>query len=341
MAFSNPIVGGEGGELKRDSIKSPNYIPNVQGWSINRDGTAEFNDVTVRGDLLIGTPPSPPNAYIHGAVLAGIPTIAIYDGTHVDPARIRGYDIGGAGGLVLDTGSVLAENTALALGGNIAELIYENAVGNFEFAFFKVGPPYNEALKMRVTSVISQDLEFGFDTLNPTPDLIGGRMYTFGEILMHQLSPDANYANRVADGKAPGVITATAIGAADTNIATANASNVYLEDGWAYRAIVQIDQYQTAAAGAGTQRHDYKLWEGAVGGTQLGGTNRKFIAGAVTNSRNTVTLEFIWRQVGTSLGTINLSALRGVGAIATSVEVNSSYSLVIEKIGDANKIGAL
>lgn len=49
MPFSNPIVGGT--TLIRPSIHSPDYVAGVSGWTINKDGTAEFNDVTVRGDL--------------------------------------------------------------------------------------------------------------------------------------------------------------------------------------------------------------------------------------------------------------------------------------------------
>lgn len=48
MTFSNPITGGQGA-LVRPAIKSPDYVPGVSGWSINRDGTAEFNDLTIRG----------------------------------------------------------------------------------------------------------------------------------------------------------------------------------------------------------------------------------------------------------------------------------------------------
>lgn len=47
MAFGNPILGGT--VLVRPAIKSPNYVPGVSGWSINRDGSAEFDDLTIRG----------------------------------------------------------------------------------------------------------------------------------------------------------------------------------------------------------------------------------------------------------------------------------------------------
>lgn len=44
MTFSNPITGGQGA-LVRPAIKSPNYAPGGPGWSINRDGSAEFADL--------------------------------------------------------------------------------------------------------------------------------------------------------------------------------------------------------------------------------------------------------------------------------------------------------
>ena len=49
MVFRNSVVGGT--TLVRPAIKSPNYVAGISGWSINADGTAEFNDVVVRGDL--------------------------------------------------------------------------------------------------------------------------------------------------------------------------------------------------------------------------------------------------------------------------------------------------
>ena len=48
MSFSNPITGGQG-TLVRPAIKSPNYVAGSSGWTINRDGSAEFNNLTLRG----------------------------------------------------------------------------------------------------------------------------------------------------------------------------------------------------------------------------------------------------------------------------------------------------
>lgn len=47
MAFSNPIVAGL--ELLIQAIQSPNFITGVSGWRIAKDGSAEFNNLVIRG----------------------------------------------------------------------------------------------------------------------------------------------------------------------------------------------------------------------------------------------------------------------------------------------------
>lgn len=64
--FSDSIVAGIG-SLIRTFIKSPNYVAGVTGWSINKDGSAEFNNVTVRGTVEVdATPPSLGKVLING-----------------------------------------------------------------------------------------------------------------------------------------------------------------------------------------------------------------------------------------------------------------------------------
>lgn len=48
--FRNPIVAGI--NLIREAIRSPNYVQGVSGWTINKDGTAEFQDLTARGEIV-------------------------------------------------------------------------------------------------------------------------------------------------------------------------------------------------------------------------------------------------------------------------------------------------
>lgn len=50
LTFDDPVAAGDG-SLIYPAIKSPNYVAGTSGWSINRTGTAEFNNITVRGEL--------------------------------------------------------------------------------------------------------------------------------------------------------------------------------------------------------------------------------------------------------------------------------------------------
>jgi hypothetical protein len=50
--FSNPIAG-DGGSLQYPQIKSPDFVAGVSGWKISKDGSAEFNDITIRGGEVI------------------------------------------------------------------------------------------------------------------------------------------------------------------------------------------------------------------------------------------------------------------------------------------------
>lgn len=46
MGFRDSILAGK--KLVREAIQSPNFVTGLTGWSINKDGTAEFADLTVR-----------------------------------------------------------------------------------------------------------------------------------------------------------------------------------------------------------------------------------------------------------------------------------------------------
>lgn len=48
--FSNAVVGGSG-ILKRKAIQSVNYVLGTAGWTINADGSAEFNNLSIRGSF--------------------------------------------------------------------------------------------------------------------------------------------------------------------------------------------------------------------------------------------------------------------------------------------------
>lgn len=52
QGWNNPIAAGDG-SLIYPALKSPNFVTAVMGWKIDRDGNAEFNDILVRGDLIV------------------------------------------------------------------------------------------------------------------------------------------------------------------------------------------------------------------------------------------------------------------------------------------------
>jgi hypothetical protein len=47
MGWDNPLVGGV--VLRRAAIQSPDFVTGVSGWTVNQDGSAEFNDLVLRG----------------------------------------------------------------------------------------------------------------------------------------------------------------------------------------------------------------------------------------------------------------------------------------------------
>lgn len=75
MGFRNAVVGGI--NLVRAAIQSPNFVTGTTGWRISRDGSAEFNNATVRGTLEVGG--STPNPRI---VILAVPNI---------PAELQTY----------------------------------------------------------------------------------------------------------------------------------------------------------------------------------------------------------------------------------------------------------
>lgn len=91
MPFTNPIVAGT--KLVRSAIQSPDYVAGVSGWSINRDGTAEFAELLARGELLVeGADGSEVHAYSDptlGAVIDLQPEDKV--GEITSPARLRVY----------------------------------------------------------------------------------------------------------------------------------------------------------------------------------------------------------------------------------------------------------
>lgn len=333
MAFNDSVVGG-GGELIRDNIHSRGYSPGVSGWRIDRDGNAEFNGVTVRGDLILGTFPAGP--YIWGHADGGVPAIEFNDGVHGGKVRLLVDDsqpsaaamfIGGEPGVSASFARHTVNQTQAGMDvqTDAGELLIVVADGNNHecvlYAQAPAGPPISVTASNQRT----------------TPDGTLGRVETQGELLVERFKADSNYPNRVSKGKArQSAVDTNSSSTANVNISSANIQNVYVEQGWAYRATYRLQCRSTVAG----DRVAFRLWNGSVGGTQLSAT---WLAdmGPSTGSPVDFLISFLWGAGATeTIANLNLSVARFSGSGTVTVSINSGFEATVEKIGIASRISS-
>lgn len=118
------IVGGT--VLVIERIESQNFQPGVFGWAIYANGDAEFNNVVIRGELIVG---SDPGQHIKVGENSGVPGVYFYTGqaTEVDPGSI-GPEFTGANNL---TTTIKSPVHSAVPGGFAAELILATNSGGF------------------------------------------------------------------------------------------------------------------------------------------------------------------------------------------------------------------
>lgn len=121
--FSNAILGGAS-TLIRQAIQSANYVAGSTGWRIAKDGTAEFNNATVRGSVSAGG----------GTVLLNA------GGIHVQGPNLQ-FDINGNAGFLarklVDNGSlaqITVGNNGVDGGGIFLTPTSPSAVNNVTWA---------------------------------------------------------------------------------------------------------------------------------------------------------------------------------------------------------------
>lgn len=97
--FSNYLVT-KTGNLVRTFIQSPNFVHLVSGWSIFKDGSAEFSDILIRGGVIEGAP----GLYYDGEPMFGNLVASVSGTSGVDiygNAYLRGLAVYGSGVLAL------------------------------------------------------------------------------------------------------------------------------------------------------------------------------------------------------------------------------------------------
>lgn len=148
MSFRNAVVSGL--TLVREAIQSLGYVAGSVGWAVNRDGSAEFSDATIRGTVDAAT--------INGSVINS----ADINGGTVDAAVITGSAI--AGGTIAGT-DVVAEKVTVNGADGSQIRIFEDTQDLFGSAAIDLLPkPIGSPLtlyraKVYVTSLLNGAVE--------------------------------------------------------------------------------------------------------------------------------------------------------------------------------------
>lgn len=100
MQFQDELAGGV--TLVRPALQSPDYDEGVSGWAIKIDGSAEFNNIVIRGTgtdpaIIIG-PDTAPQVVIYNDGFSGVVELPTNDDNEDSPARLASvvYDGGAA-----------------------------------------------------------------------------------------------------------------------------------------------------------------------------------------------------------------------------------------------------
>jgi len=310
VPFRNNILAGTA--LVRDAIHSPNYVAGVSGWSINKDGSAELNNVTIRGDFVAtnGTDSvriaNTPN-----------PRVEFYKSGVTLPSTIIGNRPFGTG----DTGIQFAS------AGTAGHTKTVEQLDEFGWRVFDNANPSNL---------------FGIDFPGTDPETESAHADSIGGVSTLRADGSNTWLSVLADGRVGTGIATTPIGTTDTNIGSANNVNTPVILDRAYMAIVQLDYFRSTTGALA--RLDMKLWNGAVGGTQLGGTVRIGMVGPLSTARRTAVGIFVWRAFTTeTIVNLNLSLATTDGTVGQNwtAEVNAGFVFTVMEIGNANNISNL
>lgn len=345
--FNNVTI--RGGLIVTNDAQSSNFSAGVTGWRLRSTGEAEFNsDVTIQngvfatGDTaddrivlqqLFGTPfmtfeanASQPSA--GNAVIQALPQAA--SGT--DDAQV---------GLAFSTSpnTIDTGNMQMTMSFRRFLVTYSAAVQNS--AYVKIdrgssGAPVSEAYIGYDNGTTDRYFRADSDALLVS-DVNGLRgLNSAGTQTWFPL---------VVDGRANGGIQTTAIGTnTDTSIGGCNLQNTPVIQDRAYIAVVQIDYFRSSTGSQTDNRMEMKIWDGAVGGTQLGGTVRIPMIGGNSTNRRRLSGVFIWRAASTQvMANVNLS-LSTTDVTASqnwTAERNSATIFLVMEAGAASLIAGL
>lgn len=333
MEFGNAIVGGSD-ELVRAGIQSRGYVAASTGWRINRAGDAEFNNVTIRGGLVVTNDAQSANyvagvsgwrlrsdgtAEFNGSLVSLVgelhvrkasdeiiigdpaftnPTIGFYKSGVVEPATLLGYRYLGTGvtGLQMTTAGTVGHDRAVMQIDEFGWRINKNNLAWFGIDFGVAG--INTVRNDGLTTYL--------------PYVVDGRAYT---------------------GAAVDTAASTST---YVTVTSSNAINVPVVGGRAYRATVRCRV-------AGSVLNDRAKLIVTDGTTQVGQDYIHRITGAITTFQD-VQFTVYWNELGLTRTIANLnlrvSLFTGTGTITVRVEA-ANYYMIIEEVGDPALVAGL
>lgn len=125
--FNNPVFGGDG-SLVRNQIKSPDYVAQTTGWQLAKNGNADLNSVTLRGELDVfgnnGSFLKLQNQTVSPGLI--VPVIRLQPGNYSDSFLPLPAD-----------GQILAESTAFP-GGHSASLAIFAPAYNSQLVYIQI-----------------------------------------------------------------------------------------------------------------------------------------------------------------------------------------------------------
>lgn len=329
MSFSNPVVGGEGGELIREAIRSRNFETLVAGWIIRRDGSAEFHNVIIRIDLEVGDSiivgPDDGSQVVIGTTDDGFERGFIRFPTN-DPNETEAAEINSSTSGIGDAQRLLVQFRS----GEMEESEDQSGLtlrsGSVDGT---IGAEASLNTLSSSLTVADVGIELETDLVSTTEELV----------VATDNADTTNNPVRVISGRVNAGTNTVTLVAGDSEITNTGATNTYLENGVAYTVDIQIQTRQSVGtSAAGTQRFDWKIWDGAVGGTQLANTVETY-NGSVGNILNTVQLSWVFEFTGTTGSrTLRLSCADGAGADTLQVQSNTRYFMIVKRIGDPARI---
>jgi hypothetical protein len=322
MAFENPVVAGEGGILIRESIQSPDFVAGVSGWIIRRDGSAEFNDITARGRIEVG-PTNGPQVVIDSTPFAGFIEFPSNAAFEADSATIRAQS-----------------NEADPVVGLDLRIESATTVNSTDQAYIELSSESQDQatparLEMGVSGA-SSNMVLSAAGL----EINGALTTTDAEIFVDDNSSNGNYPLRVSRGRVNGGANTTTLGVnTDTALTNTSSTSAILENSIAYRVDVQLQtRSSVGTSAAGTQAFAWKLWDGAIGGAQLGPTIETWNT-SVGNNLDTIQFSFLFQYTGvTGSKTVMVSGSDVGGTDTLQVVSNTRYFMLINRVGRPSNI---